>query len=100
MVTWPLGAEQFYNEKLVTDVLEIGVGVGARVEDCVVEKGAIESALKRVMVGEEAEGFRNRAKSLALKANKAVQVGGSSYSHLSSLIQELHSRSWQSKLIC
>ncbi|KAL1290509.1 UDP-glucose flavonoid 3-O-glucosyltransferase 7-like [Arachis ipaensis] len=90
MVTWPLGAEQFYNEKLVTDVLEIGVPVGTRLGDCV-DKGAIESALKRVMVGEEANGFRNRAKVLALKAKKAVEVGESSYSDLNSLILKLQS---------
>ena len=29
MVAWPLSAEQFFNEKLLTDVLKIGVGVGA-----------------------------------------------------------------------
>ncbi|KAK2665014.1 hypothetical protein Ddye_003588 [Dipteronia dyeriana] len=30
MATWPLYGEQFFNEKLVTDVLRIGVGVGAQ----------------------------------------------------------------------
>ncbi|KAF2294685.1 hypothetical protein GH714_015531 [Hevea brasiliensis] len=30
MVTWPVSAEQFYNEKLVTQVLGIGVAVGAQ----------------------------------------------------------------------
>ena len=30
MVTWPIFAEQFYNEKLVTDVLKTGVGVGVK----------------------------------------------------------------------
>ncbi|KAJ8572380.1 hypothetical protein K7X08_008891 [Anisodus acutangulus] len=29
MVTWPVFAEQFFNEKLVTEVLRIGVGVGS-----------------------------------------------------------------------
>ncbi|KAK8562898.1 hypothetical protein V6N12_010962 [Hibiscus sabdariffa] len=28
MITWPISAEQFFNEKLVTDVLKIGVRVG------------------------------------------------------------------------
>ncbi|KAL0559710.1 hypothetical protein IC582_000077 [Cucumis melo] len=32
MVTWPVAAEQFYNEKLVTEVLKIGVGVGVGVQ--------------------------------------------------------------------
>ncbi|MCI50388.1 abscisate beta-glucosyltransferase-like [Trifolium medium] len=30
MITWPLSAEQFTNEKLVTDVWRIGVQVGSR----------------------------------------------------------------------
>ncbi|KAL2939394.1 Scopoletin glucosyltransferase [Bienertia sinuspersici] len=30
MVTWPFHAEQFYNEKLITDVLKIGIQVGAK----------------------------------------------------------------------
>ena len=30
MVTWPMSGEQFYNEKLVTQVLEIGIGVSAQ----------------------------------------------------------------------
>ncbi|XWS54766.1 hypothetical protein CRYUN_Cryun10bG0117300 [Craigia yunnanensis] len=30
MVTWPLSNEQFYNEKLVTDILKVGVGVGVQ----------------------------------------------------------------------
>jgi UDP:flavonoid glycosyltransferase YjiC (YdhE family) len=29
LVTWPRHADQFYNEKLILDVLRIGVGVGA-----------------------------------------------------------------------
>ena len=90
MVTWPVGAEQFYNEKLLTEVLKIGVPVGAKLGGFV-KKGAIEDAVNRVMVGEEAGELRNRAKSLALKAKQAVEVGGSSYSDLSSLIQELQS---------
>ncbi|KAH7658736.1 UDP-glucuronosyl/UDP-glucosyltransferase protein [Dioscorea alata] len=30
MITWPMYAEQFYNEKLVADVLKIGVSVGVK----------------------------------------------------------------------
>ncbi|XP_061367872.1 scopoletin glucosyltransferase-like [Gastrolobium bilobum] len=88
MVTWPLCAEQFYNEKFVTEVIKIGVPVGVKVGGGV-KKDAIEDALNRIMVGEEAEVLRNNARSLAQKARQAVEVGGSSYSDLNSLIQEL-----------
>ncbi|KAI9123835.1 hypothetical protein K1719_005135 [Acacia pycnantha] len=98
MVTWPVFAEQFYNEKLVTEVLKIGVRVGATkwmrmmgVRDRI-NWEAIEKAVNRVMEGEEAEEMRNRAKVLALKARKAVEKGGSSYSDMNSLIQDLSRR--------
>ncbi|XP_028765877.1 scopoletin glucosyltransferase [Neltuma alba] len=96
MVTWPVFAEQFYNEKLVTEVLKIGVPVGVtkwmRVTGDSIKRDAIEKAVKRAMEGEEAEELRNRAKLLALKARKAVEKGGSSYSDLNSLIQDLSRR--------
>lgn len=57
MVTWPIGAEQFSNEKLLTQVLKIGVSVGAskwvRLVGDFVRREAIEKAVKQVIVGEE-----------------------------------------------
>ncbi|PPD90662.1 hypothetical protein GOBAR_DD12401 [Gossypium barbadense] len=75
VITWPVAAEQFYNEKLSVEVLKIGVGVGARkwkrlVGDFV-KSEAIEKAVKEIM--------------------KAVEDGGSSESHLNALIGELSS---------
>ncbi|KAL0416860.1 UNVERIFIED_CONTAM: Scopoletin glucosyltransferase [Sesamum latifolium] len=62
MVTWPVSAEQFYNEKLVTKVLRTGVPVGSKKwADC---------------------GKRRRAK-------KAVEEEGSSYNSLSAFVDEL-----------
>ncbi|XWS57312.1 hypothetical protein CRYUN_Cryun09bG0162900 [Craigia yunnanensis] len=98
MVTWPLCAEQFYNEKLVIDVLKIGVGVGAKAwsrwtDDSTtkfkVTMEDIERAVTRLMVGEEAKEMRNRAKELKIMARKAVEEGGSSYSDLNALLDEL-----------
>ncbi|XP_015971306.1 scopoletin glucosyltransferase [Arachis duranensis] len=93
MVTWPMGAEQFYNEKLVTEVLKIGVPVGvkkwARMDKVSVEWEAIEKAVKKIMVGEETEEMRMNANVLSQLANAAVENGGSSYSDLGALIHEL-----------
>uniref|UniRef100_A0A2N9G5J8 Uncharacterized protein n=1 Tax=Fagus sylvatica TaxID=28930 RepID=A0A2N9G5J8_FAGSY len=93
MVTWPMSGEQFYNEKLVTQVLEIGIGVGAqkwgRVEGDSIKSEAIEKAVRRIMVGEEAEEMRGKAKALGEMARRAVEEGGSSYSDLNALIEEL-----------
>ncbi|XP_010530755.1 PREDICTED: UDP-glucosyl transferase 73B2-like isoform X1 [Tarenaya hassleriana] len=90
MVTWPVGAEQFYNEKLVTHVLRIGVKVGARklvrrVGDFISrEKG--EKAVREVMAGEE---WRRRANELSAMAKAAVGEGGSSYNELDMFMEEM-----------
>ncbi|WRX14938.1 UDP-glucuronosyl/UDP-glucosyltransferase - like 10 [Theobroma cacao] len=90
MVTSPAFAEQFYNEKLVTQVLKIGVGV--RVQKWVevvgdsVKRDAIEEAVRGIMVGERAEEMRSRAKALGEMAKGAVEEGGSSDSDLNALI--------------
>ncbi|KAA8545843.1 hypothetical protein F0562_020706 [Nyssa sinensis] len=95
MVTWPVFAEQFFNEKLVTEILRIGIGVGAQENTTKVASGikreAIEKAVKRIMVGEEAEEMRSRAMAFKDAAKKAVEEGGSSYSDLNTLIEELSS---------
>ncbi|KAL0406660.1 UNVERIFIED_CONTAM: Scopoletin glucosyltransferase [Sesamum latifolium] len=93
MVTWPVSAEQFYNEKLVTDVLRTGVSVGSKMWHTVASEGvpreAVTKAVGRVMAGEEALGMRNRAKYYKEMARKAVEEGGSSYNSLNALVDEL-----------
>ncbi|KAK1358904.1 Glycosyltransferase [Heracleum sosnowskyi] len=94
MVTWPSFAEQFYNEKLITDVLRIGVSVGAKewvagTGGGNIKRDAVETAVRSIIVGEEAKERRNRCKGLKEMAKKAVEEGGSSYSDLNALIQEL-----------
>nr|BAF49308.1 putative glycosyltransferase [Eustoma grandiflorum] len=93
MVTWPMFAEQFYNEKLVTDVLRTGVAVGSqqwgRVNKETLKREAISKAICRVLVGEEAAEMRSKAKELKEMAKRAVEEGGSSYSDLSALFEEL-----------
>ncbi|XP_061367878.1 scopoletin glucosyltransferase-like [Gastrolobium bilobum] len=97
MVTWPVSAEQFYNEKLITEVLKIGVLVGAkkwvRLVGDTIKWEAVEKAVKRIMAGEEAEEMRNKAKLLSQLARWAVEEGGSSNSDLNALIEELGSLS-------
>jgi UDP:flavonoid glycosyltransferase YjiC (YdhE family) len=94
LVTWPLYAEQFDNEKLITDVLKIGIGVGALewsryAKKILVMKDDIEKAIVHLMVGEEAEEIRNRARELQEMARNAMEEGGSSYSDLTALLEEL-----------
>ncbi|KAM7469851.1 hypothetical protein LguiA_008034 [Lonicera macranthoides] len=95
MVTRPVFADQFYNEKLVTEVLRIGVSVGAkelnRVSCETIRREVVENSVKRLMVEEEGEEMRRRAKGLKVKAKQAIEEGGSSYNDLSALIEELSS---------
>ncbi|KAK6946083.1 UDP-glucuronosyl/UDP-glucosyltransferase [Dillenia turbinata] len=92
LVTWPLSAEQFMNEKLVTQVLKIGVSVGAqqfaRFGETV-KSERIDEAICKIMEGEEAGKIRSKAKELGDLAKKAVERGGSSYRDLKALIEEL-----------
>ncbi|KAK6136890.1 hypothetical protein DH2020_029376 [Rehmannia glutinosa] len=93
MVTWPTFAEQFFHEKLLTEVLEIAVSVGnkkwQRVGSEGVGRAAVKTAVERIMVGEMAAEMRRRAKSYKEMARKAVEEGGSSYNALNDLIDEL-----------
>ena len=75
MVAWPLGADQFYNEKLVTQVLKIGVSV--REYGDTIKSELIEEAIIRVMEGAEAQEMRSKAKKLGKMAREAVEDGGS-----------------------
>ncbi|CAB4320869.1 unnamed protein product [Prunus armeniaca] len=99
MITWPVSAEQFYNEKLLTEILRIGVAVGVQQwatfvdvkQEASVKREAIEKAVTEIMVGYEAEEIRSRAKALREMARRAVEEGGSSFSDLTALIEELKS---------
>ncbi|XP_048568313.1 scopoletin glucosyltransferase-like [Triticum urartu] len=99
MVTWPRYADQFYNEKLVVEVLGVGVGVGAEdYASClethrVIAGEAIAESIRRVM-GEEGDGMamRKKAKELGLMARGALEKGGSSYDDVEQLMEELIAR--------
>ncbi|KAJ0984700.1 hypothetical protein J5N97_003056 [Dioscorea zingiberensis] len=97
MLTWPLVFEQFINERLVVEVLKVGVRVwdGFRStfekEKVVVPAEAIERAVRKFMEGSGTEGeeMRKRATKWADIAGAAVTEGGSSHKDLNSLIDEL-----------
>ncbi|CAL5188735.1 unnamed protein product [Lathyrus oleraceus] len=99
MVTWPLFAEQFFHEKLVVEVLKIGVSVGVRkwrdwneFGSEVVKREDIGKAIGLVMGnGKEAKEMRSRAQALSEDSKKAILVGGSSHAKLIQIIEELHS---------
>ncbi|KAK9010724.1 hypothetical protein V6N11_043593 [Hibiscus sabdariffa] len=93
MITWPLFSEQFVNEKLVVQILKVGVGVGVEAAvqmgeeefGNIVKKEDIVKAVERIM--EEGEDRRERAKELAKMATRAAGEGGSSYLNITLLIE-------------
>ncbi|KAM7474132.1 hypothetical protein LguiB_021375 [Lonicera macranthoides] len=101
MVTWPVFAEQFYNEKLVTEVLRIGVSVGVKEWNRMscegIRREVVEKSVKKILVEEEGKEMRRRAKELKVKAKQAIEEGGSSYNDLSALIEELSSLDMRSR---
>ncbi|CAL0302597.1 unnamed protein product [Lupinus luteus] len=100
MITWPIFAEQFYNEKLLVDVLKVAVAVGAKEnrywmnpnEDASVRREEIVSSVKLLMGNEEKSiEMRKRARKLSDAGKRAIEEGGSSYNNLMQLIDELKS---------
>ncbi|CAN1770460.1 UDP-glycosyltransferase 73D1 [Linum perenne] len=100
MVTWPLFAEQFLNEKLVVEILKIGVRIGVKSpvrwgdEEKVgvtVTREEVEKAVTIVMNNEKKEGknIYERVRELAELARKSMRIKGSSHSNLSTLIDDV-----------
>ncbi|XVF55568.1 hypothetical protein PTKIN_Ptkin06aG0046400 [Pterospermum kingtungense] len=99
MITWPFLADQFFNEKLVVQVLRIGERVGAEIGmkwgeeekyGVMVKREQIMKAIDLVMgEGEEGEERRKRAMKLGVLAKKAFQNKGSSYLNVERLIEDI-----------
>ncbi|KAL3754036.1 hypothetical protein ACJRO7_001302 [Eucalyptus globulus] len=109
MITWPMFAEQFYNEKQIAEVLRIGVSIGVRrpVEWVEEEKGgvmvsreAVQRAIGRLMdEGEESAERRRRAKELGKAARRAVQENGSSYFNMTLMIHYVRQASTRKRSV-
>ncbi|XP_051225855.1 scopoletin glucosyltransferase-like [Lolium perenne] len=99
MVTWPRYADQFYNEKLVVEVLNVGVSIGAKdyasaMETHEVIAGeVIAESIGRLMGGShKSDTIQRRAKGLCVEARRAVENGGSSHNDVARLVDELMAR--------
>ncbi|KAK7267815.1 hypothetical protein RIF29_20494 [Crotalaria pallida] len=99
MITWPLFAEQFLNEKFIVEVLKIGVRIGVVVPvrfgdenkaGVLVKKSRVIEAIEMCMEGgEEGENRKKRATELRKLARRALEEAGSSQSNISHLIQDI-----------
>ena len=101
MLTWPVIGDQFYNERLVTEVRGLGVEVGATEwrdvgygeREKLVTGDCIQKAVRRLMDGgDEGQQIRRRVQEFADKAKESLGEGGSSHEKLSALIAHLTHR--------
>ncbi|CAH2059011.1 unnamed protein product [Thlaspi arvense] len=99
LLTWPLFADQFCNEKLVVQVLKAGVRVGVEQPmqwgkeektGVLVDKEGVKKAVEDLMgESEDANERRRRAIELGELAHKAVEEGGSSHANITLLLQDI-----------
>ncbi|XP_059302599.1 UDP-glycosyltransferase 73C3-like [Lycium ferocissimum] len=99
MITWPLFAEQFLNERFLVHVSNIGVSVGPREVvhlgeeekyEVQVSKEEITKSIRTTMDKEKkGKERRKRAEERGEMANKAVEKDGSSHLSLKLLIKEV-----------
>ncbi|CAN4121474.1 unnamed protein product [Withania somnifera] len=80
MITFPMFADQFYNETFMLNVLEIGVSLGVQLSTNPWNQE------KNLVLAEQR---RKRANHLAHISNKATQQGGSSYLNIKLLIEDV-----------
>ncbi|KAK8681476.1 hypothetical protein V6N13_053878 [Hibiscus sabdariffa] len=105
LLTLPLFADQFMNEKLIVQILNIGVSVGVDTPTAWgddksgfrLKKEHVRNAIEQLMdEGKEGIERRKGAKELRDKAKKAVEVGGSSYLNMTGLIEDIIQQSSKS----
>ncbi|KFK36554.1 hypothetical protein AALP_AA4G138700 [Arabis alpina] len=99
LLTWPLFADQFCNEKLVVQILKTGVRAGVEQPmkwgeeekiGVLVDKEGVKKAVEELMSeSDDAKERRRRAKELGELANKAVEEGGSSHSNITFLLHDI-----------
>jgi hypothetical protein len=99
VLTWPYFADQFCSERMLVEVLDVGVRSGAKLppmnlpeeaEGVQVTSADVDKAVAELMdVGSDGTARRARAKELAVKAKAAMEEGGSPYAELDDMLRHV-----------
>ncbi|XP_050910515.1 UDP-glycosyltransferase 73C1 isoform X1 [Lathyrus oleraceus] len=99
MITWPLFADQFFNESLVVEILRVGVKIGVKSPvkwgeeeetGVLVKKEDVERGIERLMdERNESEERKKRIREFGEMAKRAVEKGGSSDSNVTLFIKDI-----------
>ncbi|XVE96981.1 hypothetical protein REPUB_Repub02eG0271000 [Reevesia pubescens] len=85
MICWPAVADQQVNSRCVSDVWKIGFDMKDSCEKLIVEK------MVRDLMEDKREEIMKSMEEIAKQARESVNEGGSSYSNLGKLIEEIMS---------
>ncbi|KAI5084423.1 hypothetical protein GOP47_0000592 [Adiantum capillus-veneris] len=80
MLTWPILADQFLNQRCIVEQWGIGLRFDTTVNG-LITRVEVENKVKALMQGERREEMREKAKSLSNLAQRAHEEGGSSHKH-------------------
>ncbi|KAF5184176.1 Zeatin o-glucosyltransferase [Thalictrum thalictroides] len=90
IAAWPLHSDQPANALLVTEVLKAGLLVREwEQKDELLSADTIESSIRKLMVSDEGNMMRKRAKEMGVNVRSAVSVGGTSTIHLESFLNHI-----------
>ncbi|KAF9611977.1 hypothetical protein IFM89_037260 [Coptis chinensis] len=90
IAAWSMHSDQPRNTLLVTEVLKVGLVVcewAQRKE--LVSSDTIESSIRKLMVSEEGNMMRKKARELGVAVRQSVSEGGSSTTQLESFITHI-----------
>ncbi|MCL7048303.1 hypothetical protein MKW94_026654, partial [Papaver nudicaule] len=91
ILAWPMMADQHLNARMVVD--ELGMGVRVLAENGSVRgfvtSECIDKQVRELMEGEKGKEMRNKVMQLSVEARRAMEEGGSSWSTLDQLINEV-----------
>lgn len=82
MLCWPVFGDQGLDAKYISHIWKIGLELEAKLE-----RGKIAGAIRRLMVEEEGEQIRQQAQAFKERAERSLDMGGSTNTALNELVE-------------